>query len=304
MSKRIKGNAAHSLSVLRPYLTPGTRYRLALKISDIAIDRLNQSGCPEKKEAGTAFLPSAIGKHTLANSRASEQINKSGSKETVYRMVLRSWKDWHGQPHSGIVSHPYPRWPRVRIPAKEEHLQIMRLDSVLHIASNVCTYSDQFTNHNIHTLNLFFELFGECDIFSEEGANLAAPKIKKLNWDLLPQGEYPWERSKSHIETITRHLPDDQRQVIEHRIMRITGHNPDFLAVGRGGFLGYFVFGFSRKKIFVMESIELDNATYIFGVNWESLSQLSKSEIISNNLQLERLIHDKRWRSRLGMILR
>jgi hypothetical protein len=42
---------------------------------------------------------------------------------------------------------------------------------------------------------------------------------------------------------------------IEHRIKTISECNPDFLAVGKGGFTGYFVYGFKSKKIFILESI-------------------------------------------------
>jgi hypothetical protein len=85
-------------------------------------------------------------------------------------------------------------------------------------------------------------------------------------------------------------------------MQRISKLGPDTLALGRGGFHGYIAFGFSKRKIFILESIYLDNATYVFGSDWEMLSQLSKAEIISGGLQKERIIHDRRWGIRLNKL--
>lgn len=75
----------------------------------------------------------------------------------------------------------------------------------------------------------------------------------------------------------------------------ISRKNPDFLATGRAGFSGYFVYGFKYQNVYVLESMEFDNATYVFNSEWEKISQLTKSQIINSDLPHKRIIHNKKW---------
>lgn len=132
---------------------------------------------------------------------------------------------------------------------------------------------------------------------------MIAPKIRKLNWQVLPMGEYPWEKAKEHVRRITEFLEVGQKPVIEHRIRKITQYKPDFLAVGNGGFHGYFVLGFNNKNLYVLESVHLGNATYVFQENWEALAQLTKKDILDSNLHHSRLIHNPKWGGAVSTIL-
>jgi len=67
------------------------------------------------------------------------------------------------------------------------------------------------------------------------------------------------------------------------------------MAVGLGGFSEYIVFGFTRKSRYVFESPETGNATYIFRNEWEEVSQLTKRQILQEQLQEARIIHTSRW---------
>lgn len=275
---------------------------LSLGLPEIGSQRLVEIGCPSQPTTDTSFLPTPLGTHSISNSQASETLDKSGDKETVYRMVYSSWEDWHGTSHSGIVSRPYRRWPRIINPPQEELIHIQDIDGTLHLCSSVCTYTPKDEARNIHVLNLFLELFGEFDLFDERGHTLLAPKVRRLNWELLPKGEFPWERAEKHLSESTKHLSPDEQLVVFSRLRRLAEFGPDLIAVGRGGFRGYFAFGFNKRKLFVLESTELDNATYVFGSDWEPLSQFTKKDILCNHLHKERLVHDKRWRWRLAKL--
>ncbi len=304
MPKRIKGTSARGLSLLRPFLKDGDKYLLALNTAEIGDERLKSVGCPKLLKSGLSFLPSALGKHSATNSQASEELDKTGDKETVYRMVYSSWNDWHGNPHSGIVVRPYKRWPRIITPPPEELLHVQEVDGSSHLCSSICTYATNEEERNTHVLNLFLELFGEFDLFDDRGQTLLAPKVRRVNWDLLPQGDFPWARAEKHISTVTKHLSVEDQTVIHSRLRQIAGFAPDLIALGRGGFSGYFAFGFPKQKMFILESTELDNATYVFGSDWEQLSQLTKKDILYNNLQKDRIVHDKRWKLRLTKLFK
>lgn len=304
MPSNLQKKSIRSLSPIKPYVKEGNSFVLALKISEIESERLDEVGCPATPEEGDEFLPSVIGPKTEMNANGREELDRSGEKETLYRMVNRTWNDWHGHPHSGVSAVRYQRWPRVLAEPPEEHLRILKIDEELYITSEVKEFSEGSDSENLHAINVFLECFNECDILDEEGRSLMAPRLKKKNWDLLPRGAYPWATAKGHIRTITSQLSEDEQAVIDHRMKEISKHGPDILALGRGGFRGYFVFGFSDLNIYVMESIRLDNATYVFGTDWEMVSELSKREILSGNLHEERIIHNHFWARKLRAHLR
>ena len=302
MSKRITQSSARSLAPLRPFIPDGTEYRIGLPIEEIDPHVLSRAGCPSPPKVGEAFLPRSVGPHTERNINGREEILKDGNKETVYRMVNRSWNDWHGNPHEGVCCHPYERWPRFQHPPRYEHLSILEIGGRLYLVSDICRFNAKEQDRNLHVFNVFLESFGACEILGHEGQLLNAPKIRKNNWDMLPPGRYPWDKTRELVAKITSQLEPDERKVIEYRMQRISKLGPDTLALGRGGFHGYFAFGFSRRKIFILESIYLDNATYVFGSDWETLSQLTKAEIIKGGHQKDRIIHDRRWSFRLNRL--
>ena len=81
-------------------------------------------------------------------------------------------------------------------------------------------------------------------------------------------------------------------------------YGPDFVAIGQAGFDGYLVFGFAQYGLYVLESRMLDNATYILGTDWETVSRLTKADIINNQLSVARLVHDRGWPEKLDQTLR
>ena len=142
-------------------------------------------------------------------------------------------------------------------------------------------------------LNVFLECFPSFDIVQPD---LTEPtKIRKLNWKILPSGQYPFERARTALEDYFQRLSEDDRATATERIRAITRHGPDFVAVGVGGFSDYVVFGFTGRSRYVLESPNTGNATYIFKDDWESISRLSKREILLENRQEARLIHNTRW---------
>lgn len=50
-------------------------------------------------------------------------------------------------------------------------------------------------------------------------------------------------------------------------------------------------------------SVYTNNATYVFGRDWEMLSKLSKAEILDGKLQEARLIHNDNWKHHINELL-
>jgi hypothetical protein len=53
----------------------------------------------------------------------------------------------------------------------------------------------------------------------------------------------------------------------------------------------------------VLESVRMDNAIYVFGLEWQGVSQLTKAQVLSNNYHQDRIIHAKGWKGRLARLL-
>lgn len=105
------------------------------------------------------------------------------------------------------------------------------------------------------------------------------------------------------LEVVVRDAPGTNQPVVEYRLERVNRYQPKFVAIGRAGFRGYVIFGFPEKNLYVLESAYIGNATYVFAENWEELSKRTKAEILSESLQLRRIIHRDGWDSEIDRLL-
>ena len=80
-------------------------------------------------------------------------------------------------------------------------------------------------------------------------------------------------------------------------------YEPDFLAIGENSFNGYVVYGYTNRNLYVFESNQLGNATYVFEGEWENASQLTKRDIIKGNLCYKRIVHAKAWAETVKQLL-
>jgi len=278
------------------------RLAVRLPIEDsIAIEL----GFSNELALGDSFLPAAIGKTTEFNANGKIIIRKDLPKVSQTNSSWRSWKDWHGQEHSGIVVRTIQVFPRQLVPPPSEYLTVLSAPSGPAVCSRSISYNKETKEDILHVVNLFLEIFGEFEVFDDSLEFSASATIKRLNWKLLPPGKYPFLRTKEALSEFLVSLSESDRPVVEDRIKKITKLEPDLLGIGLGGFKDYVVFGFTKKNRYVLESPRLGNATYIFDQNWEELSTKSKKEILDGSLHEARVIHDHRWsRDIVGIIKR
>ena len=170
-------------------------------------------------------------------------------KETIYRDVETT--DWHGYRH--YVSVPYQRYQRKPIPAPNIELTIVENNGEKIIVSPSINNSKKNEFLIKHIINLFLETFGECEILKED-LSPSFKNIKKLNWNVLPEGKYPWSELKDKVTEIVEkyNYSKEGKKRIENRISLINKYSPDFIAIGNAGFHGYMVFGFPKKGIYLL----------------------------------------------------
>ncbi|MCO7227738.1 hypothetical protein NH398_00620 [Halomonas sp. CnH100-B] len=300
---QVKGKSIRSVTRLLAASQGCEEVKLAHKVSDNMEDLLSAIGFDKEPQTGDYLIPKVVGKVTALNAHGKEVIRKDLPLEPQARSYYRTWEDWHGQEHSGIQTRYIDMYPREYKPAFEETLHVIDVDGNKYIATDSMQLNEQNETRNIHLSNLMLECFSSFEVLDSRSGNVISTKVKQLHWDILPPGEYPWAKAKSLVGEVTKKLKDSEKGVVDARMQTITSYNPDFLATGRAGFSGYFIYGFASKGIYVLESIYLDNATYIFGDKWEQLSRLTKNQIINGEIEYRRIVHDKKWSKIIRSIL-
>lgn len=251
---------------------------------------------------GEQILPPAdFGTACRYNAEGKIIIHKDKCKENVCRLREWEWKQWHGRnrvTRSKIVGIHYDRYPRTTIPPYAiEFTTIQKKDSdqtfLVSGPFMANAYDDErFTN----TFNVYIEAFKTCMILDVDLNYWEKLKIKRLNWELLPPGINPWNTAGSTIKRMIGLLPKGNQSVIQFRFECIERFRPQSIMSGTAGFAGYLAFLFPERKICILESLVTNNATYVLALNsWEGVSTLSKAEILSGKLHIERLVHHVSW---------
>jgi len=282
--------------------------RVGISIENVSRDDLRKVGFAVETAVGETILPDPdIGSVSRFNAEGKYLVHKDREKETAYRQIEWSWKQWRGrydyEERTEIRDVPYLRYPRTFFsPPSVEMSVTTDVRGNLVLVTPECKIGEG--DELVHQINLFLEAFGMCQVFLDDLSALVLARQVKLNWTVLPPGKTPWENLKPSLKEMVSRAQGKTQAVIEHRLEEINAYEPDFVAVGKAGFSGYVIFGFEELELYVMESIYLGNATYIFESQWEKLSQLTKAEILDQSLHFARIIHRQGWESEIRSLLR
>ncbi|MFA0889109.1 MAG: hypothetical protein ACC613_08470 [Synergistales bacterium] len=291
------------------FIEDGTPIVVALVNAERHRERLLQVGFSENLASGETLLPPAeLGRRCRENALGTAIIHRNLPKETFYRTFEWHWTERHGDERVeryDWVDVPYKRYPRTMLPPTSVELGIAVSGSENKVVvAPTITWEEDNKDKIKMIINLFLELFGECDILTEGLEGLHRAETVRLNWEILPPGEYPWERFKPIVDRIIGRYPKKSQQFISERLKTLNNYAPAFRATGRSGFNGYLVFGYPDRDLFILESSYYGNATYILNSEWEEVSRLSKAEILRNSLHRDRVVHLKNWFDRIETFFR
>lgn len=295
---------------LKGLIVNGSKFIVGIKNHPRFNNILTRAGFPIERKKGECILPAAnFGPVSLYNAEGKFIIQKDQPMETAYRTREWHWKEWRGRydtvERTEFVDVPYKRYPRTFVEPPSVELSVYSMkNGDIAIIGPILEFNDGNKEKIIHTVNLFLEIFGECQFFTEDIDEIIKIPIKRLNWRILPPGQMPWSQLKKVVDPLIEKAPKGNRVVISYRLETIAKYKPDFAAIGEGGFRGYIILGFTKKDIHTLESIYYGNATYIFGKKWEELSKKTKAEILNQNLQIDRVIHRKDWYHKVETLLK
>lgn len=263
-------------------------------------EKLEELGFTIPLAPGERLLPDPkYGPANRRNSLGDEIVHRDKPLETAYRLAEWHWTEFRGrydrEECSKIVDIPYPRYPRTQVPPLSVELGIRKTGNNLHVVAGPFVLGKNDSTAT-NTVNVFIEIFGECAVLRQDMTTWEKAPIRQLNWELLPPGKNPWASAQPALRKVVGSADKGNRPVIAARFDTIGKHEPDFVAIGTGGFNGYVVFGFPRFGFCLLESQEVNNATYVLNESsWEKVSMLSKAEILNGNLHRDRLIHRETW---------
>lgn len=277
-----------------------------VRITDDMRANLLQLGFSDKLEIGETLIPSRdYGPVSRFNAYGKDMPQRHLPKETHSVGILWEWKDYTGKEYSEIRYRNYERYPRLHTPAPSVPLTIISAgDEKFVIAGDSAIKGVTYDDEAAHKVNLLLEIFKQAELFHENMDAFVVPeKITRLNWQVLPEGDIPWERFRERLAPVLSKVSERGRRVVYDRLETIANFHPDFQAVGVNGYSGYIIFGFSNLNLYVFESAMYGNATYVFEGHWEHVSKLTKAEIIRSDLHSQRLIHGESWRVEITSLL-
>jgi len=271
-------------------------------------NQLNAIGLITPLAVNRAILPQDVGPVTRFNAEGKGIVHRDRPKETAYRQIEWTWEQWNG-PYTETVTEirevPYERYPRTFVPPPGVELSVLAtLDNALVIATPAINLQQANAESVCHMINIMLEAFGECDVYREDLSRIVRAPVRRLNWRALPPGRRTWEELEPDLRELIERQPQGNQSPLIFRLKEINDKSPDFVAIGEAGFRDYVVFGFTNRNLFILESPMIDNATYVFGSDWESLARLTKTDLIAGNLIRERLIHRNNWSRRVAALFR
>lgn len=252
-----------------------------------------------------SILPPIYGSVSDFNANGRYEPRKDLPKETYYVTQTATIKAYGKHDVLIIKQQPYQKY-KVELVEEAPNLELFILTDNNNnkiISTKEFIYNQDSKKLIKHSINLFLELFGECNIVDDEFLTRVRTKLNRLNWNIFPQGEIIWEKAKIKIVELLEKTNIQNKEDTIDRFEYMSRFNPDFMAIGNGGFNDYVVFGFNDKNLYVLENSFAGNATYIFNDDWKIISQLTKAEILKENLQAYRLIHKKNWKRQIKNIL-
>lgn len=284
---------------------PGMPIRVGVDDVGRFEEKLRAFGFKETDQNGTSILPSVVNRYAKKNAEQFFTVNKNRPLENYTQVVYWTRYEWAGRGElNPVTDFSYikkKRYHRDYFAPYSVYFTLIVDGEKSRIISDDILFSEENHDKLFNTVNMLLGLFGECTIDFAEQKN----EIKRfvVNWDILPKGEYPWSTVKETLGDLAKGHTKTRTEMMFRNCEAIYAKKPDFVAYGRAGFRGYAVFGFKRRNIYILESAMPNNATYILENDWETISQLSKAEILSQELHKARIIHSENWQINFDKIM-
>lgn len=298
---QILKNRIVELSKYITHIEDGESFYIVTSIQDAQQRNLVKVGAFNGWQNYLSILPAQIGPKTKFNKMGKYIALKDQPKE-LYTYFVKPKYYPNGTYRKGYY-RTISRYQRGKINPPNSHIVCNEISGDKFVVSQ--QHIKTVENYELikHEINLFLEIFGNCQIVKNLLDVHNQSNIEYVDWEILPKGEYPWLRNQLAAKRYYKKSLDKQ-QAIKDRHDYVEKYNPDKVYIGADSFSNYYVFAFLQKNLYILESSEDGNATYIFNESSEEFSKLTKSELINNNLFTHRFIHNETWYENIDTILK
>lgn len=269
-------------------------------------------------EEGAPIFPESqipnplIGRYCRFNAAGVELILKDSPMITkTYSIESPNFGDWSKGTH--MVEWDRDVYPREFFPPKQLELSIELLgeevkDEKLFVfkfgvvevlnRKKLPSRKSRFLKSDLFFgLNLIRECVGRADVFASNATRDDYLKSLYVDWEILPPGEREGtiDRILSGIKAPT---PELRKQIAQRYDLLMT-LKPEAFITGSSGLRRYFGAKFSDDLV-VFENLEYGNAIYAMFGDWESLSKLTRPQLLKGDRKgFERIIHTGGWERKL-----
>lgn len=277
-------------------LQPDDQFYIAATLRDEDLRLLMHYGI---KANQTPRIPIPHRSATRWNADGKWILLKDQPKETRFFVRAYHLKDWQGNDLFGTYVQERRCYQRKLLPPIECAFIIE--DGVLY--SELLKNSAENMDRIKTAMNVVLEMVGRFEIRTADKAP-ALPPIKQVEvpWEILRAGTRDMEQLSSYIAKTVEKKSEAQRVAIAKRHTHLQKMQPEFVVMGTQNFFGYVVYGFPEKNLFIFESNEINNATYVFRGDWEAASRLTKMEVLTGGLQEARVYHTEQWHQNLQQL--
>lgn len=274
--------------------------RVGIRIKNENKEKVIKMGFDPALTVGEVIVPNSdISKSSYENSEGKCIIRKDLPKENAERYWEWSWEDFGHNTYTDFKYIPYQRYQREYIPPRALEFTILEdKDKNKWVVSNVIKNNEKNYDDIKLLINILLSIFGECEIIN---LNLEQPikTIRSVKWEILRPGK----QTKEMLRNIIKERVSKNREGMYIRnIEKLINSSDEDIAVGTQEFKGYIVF--ICGKYAILESLMPNNATYILEKDWEEISQLTKTEVLSNKLHVDRIYHYLNWKEKIQKYLK
>jgi len=308
MQKSFRSRIRNVNKHLRAYLQEQENFYVGLLFEDyLKSPLLKKYGLPTSfPSIDSSITPLPKGSVTRANVKGKYVRKEPEEKETIIKLIdyihptngshIRYNRKYHV--YIKELAHKYNE--SIFFVENEHGQQIVVSDMLLY------DLSKEYTVRNTHIVNMFYEMFGDYEIF-DQSFNPAIHFNKKFDEIILPKGTLGSQNNLEEIVKIGSRFTrnEEAQKAFYKRIKVLQKYSPDIRGKGANGFLGYMAFGFSDYGIVLLETMYSGNATYVFRQdNYEEHIVKDKQTVLKNKLHLKRFAHDKKWEEKLEKFMR
>lgn len=161
-------------------------------------------------------------------------------------------------------------------------------------------YDEDSEQAYLYAASLARTWFGSATAYSLDKAGIPQVPDQGVNWDFLPGGTVD-EMREAVVKKFGGSAPPQEIEVMIDRLEKVQSLAPKKRLVGTSGLQRYIGYMFGDDFV-AFENPRVGNALYLLYGDWESLSQLSRSQLLaSREGEFDRIIHTARWFERLRL---